>query len=114
MDKKTRLLTVFACGAALAAGGATFYVDPAAAPGGDGSFVKPFATLAAARDGVRAARQASRISPAEAVEIVLAPGDYVQTESFALDDRDGGMSARRRGRRAWWAARACRRSRLSP
>ena len=93
MDKKTRLLTVFACGAALAAGGATFYVDPAAAPGGDGSFVKPFATLAAARDGVRAARQASRISPAEAVEIVLAPGDYVQTESFALDDRDGGMSA---------------------
>ena len=87
------MLAGLACGAALAAAGATFHVDPAAAPGGDGSFAKPFATLAAARDAVRAARQTSRISPAEAVEIVLAPGDYVQTESFALDDRDGGMSA---------------------
>ena len=77
----------------MAAAGATFYVDPAASAGGDGSFAKSFATLAAARDGVRAARQASQISPAESVEIVLAPGDYVQTESFALDDRDGGMSA---------------------
>ena len=36
MDKKARLLTVFACGAAMAVGGATFYVDPVAAPGGDG------------------------------------------------------------------------------
>ena len=52
--------------ATLAAGAATFHVDPSAAPGGNGSSVKPFATLAAARDAVRAARQASQISPEEA------------------------------------------------
>ena len=87
-----KLAVLFSAGA-LAAGAAVFHVDPKATPGGDGSFAKPFATLAAARDAVRAARQASQISPAESVEIVLAPGDYVQAESFALDDRDGGMSA---------------------
>ena len=39
---------------------ATFYVDPAAAPGGVGSSVKPFATLAAARDSRCRARTATR------------------------------------------------------
>ncbi|MBQ6010811.1 MAG: hypothetical protein IJL17_19940, partial [Kiritimatiellae bacterium] len=90
---RTGLSAVAYVAGALAASAAVFHVDPKAAPGGDGSFAKPFATLAAARDAVRAARQASQISPAESVEIVLAPGDYVQAESFALDDRDGGMSA---------------------
>ena len=104
MDKMHYRLVVFACGAAMAAGGATFHVDPAAAPGGDGSSAKPFASLVAARDGVRAARQAKRIAADEAVEIVLAPGDYVQTESFALDDRDGGLSAARPV--VWKAAQA--------
>ena len=76
----------------MSASTATFHVNPSAASGGDGSSAKPFATLAAARDGVRAARQAGKIASSKAVEIVLAPGDYVQTEGFALKPCDGGAS----------------------
>ena len=78
--------------AALAAEAATFHVNPMAAPGGDGTPARPFATLAAARDGVRAARQAGTVAPDEPVAITLAPGDYAQTESFALEACDGGAS----------------------
>ncbi len=88
-----RSFVFFACGATMsAAAAATFHVNPVATPGGDGSSAKPFATLEAARDGVRAARQAKRIASGEAVEIVLAPGDYVQMEGFALKPCDGGVS----------------------
>ena len=89
---KKIVLAVFACAACLTAGSATFHVNPSAVPGGDGSFAKPFATLAEARDSLRAARKASRVPPLELVEIVLAPGDYIQTESFVLEADDGGMS----------------------
>ena len=78
--------------ATLAAAAATFHVAPAAAPDGDGSSAKPFATLAAARDGVRTARQAGKIAADEAVEIVLAPGDYAQAKGLALEPSDGGAS----------------------
>ena len=91
MSKENSLIVALAF-CAMSAFGATFHVDPSAAAGGDGSFLKPFATLAAARDAVREAHRKSSISPAESVEIVLAPGDYVQTSSFELDGRDGGMS----------------------
>lgn len=88
-----RSFVFFACGATMsAAAAATFHVNPVATPGGDGSSAKPFATLEAARDGVRAARQAKRIASGEAVEIVLAPGDYMQMEGFALKPCDGGVS----------------------
>ena len=80
------------CGAVTSAGTVTFHVNPSAAPGGDGSSTKPFATLEAARDGVRAARNAGKVASGEAVEIVLAPGDYVQTEGFVLEPCDGGAS----------------------
>ena len=80
------------CGAVTSAGTVTFHVNPSAAPGGDGSSAKPFATLEAARDGVRAARQAGKIASSKAVEIVLAPGDYVQMEGFTLKPCDGGAS----------------------
>ena len=76
---------MFVCGAATSASTVTFHVNPSAAPGGDGSPSKPFATLEAARDGVRAARRAGKVASSKAVEIVLAPGDYVQTEGFVLE-----------------------------
>ena len=87
-----RQLALVCTVATLAADAATFHVAPAAAPDGDGSSAKPFATLAAARDGVRAARQAGKIAAAEAVEIVLAPGDYAQAKGLALEPSDGGAS----------------------
>ena len=87
-----RLFVFFAYVATMSAAAATFHVNPVSAPGGDGSPSRPFATLEAARDGVRAARQAGNIASSEAVEIVLAPGDYVQTEGFALEPCDGGAS----------------------
>ena len=87
-----RSFAFFACGATMSAAAATFHVNPVAAPGGDGSSVRPFATLVAARDGVRAARQAKRIASGEVVEVVLAPGDYVQMEGFTLKPCDGGAS----------------------
>ena len=87
-----RSFVFFACEATMSAAAATFHVNPVSAPGGDGSPSRPFATLEAARDGVRAARQAGNIASSEAVEIVLAPGDYVQTEGFALEPCDGGAS----------------------
>jgi len=92
MKKISYCLAMFVCGAAMSASTATFHVNPSAAPGGDGSFTKPFATLEAARDGVRAARNAGKVASGEAVEIVLAPGDYVQMEGFALKPCDGGAS----------------------
>jgi len=74
-----------------AASAATFHVDPTAVPGGDGSRARPFATLSAARDGIRAARASGRVAKDERVDVVLAPGDYFET--LALDARDGGASA---------------------
>ncbi len=85
--------TLAAAVLAMALPAAEFHVDPGAAPGGDGSAARPFSTLAAARDGLRAARRAGRVAQGERVEIVLAPGDYIETEGFALDAQDGGTSA---------------------
>ena len=92
MMKISYCLAVFVCGAATSASTVTFHVNPSAAPGGDGSPSKPFTTLVEARDSVRAARQAGKIVSSKAVEIVLAPGDYVQTEGFVLEPCDGGAS----------------------
>ena len=90
MMKISYCLAVSVCGTVMSASAATFHVNPVAAPGGDGSSSKPFATLETARDSVRAARKAGKVASGEAVEIVLAPGDYVQMEGFALKPCDGG------------------------
>ena len=90
---KTNRSGIFALAcAALSAGAATFHVDNSATLHGDGSSAKPFATLAEARDGVRAARQAGKFANDETVKIVLAPGDYVLKGSLALEESDGGSS----------------------
>jgi len=57
------------------------------ARGSDG----PLATLAGARDRLRALRAAQQL-PAGGAEIVLAPGDYRLDESFALTAEDGGTA----------------------
>ena len=79
--------------AALIAAAAEFHVNPSAAPDGDGTAARPFASLAAARDGVRAARKAGKVAKDERVDIVLAAGDYLLADGLVLDPEDGGASA---------------------
>ena len=79
--------------AAVAAGAVELHVNPSAAPDGDGSAARPFATLVGARDGLRAARKAGTVTKDARVDIVLAPGDYVLAAGLALDAQDGGASA---------------------
>ena len=79
--------------AAVAAGAVELHVNPSAAPDGDGSAARPFATLVGARDGLRAARKAGAVAKDARVDIVLAPGDYVLAAGLVLDVQDGGASA---------------------
>ncbi len=51
----------------------------------------PLATLAGARDRLRALRAAQEL-PAGGAEVVLAPGDYTLDESFELTAEDGGTA----------------------
>ena len=85
--------TLAVAGAALVAAAAEFHVDPSATPDGDGTSARPFATLAAARDGVRAARKAGKIAKDERVDVVLAAGDYLLADGLVLAPEDGGASA---------------------
>lgn len=92
MSTKTKLILGVAV-AAMAAGAVEFHVNPAAEPGGDGSAARPFATLVAARDGLRTARKTGVVAGDARVDIVLASGDYVLAAGFVLDAQDGGASA---------------------
>jgi hypothetical protein len=70
-----------------AAFGATFHVNPSAAPGGDGSEPSPFSTLETARDAIRA-------NPGGGHEVVLHPGVYARTEPLIFQKEDGGAKGR--------------------
>ena len=69
---------------------APFHVAPAAGEKGDGSAEHPFATLEAARDAVRAARQAGSLSGTVTVD--LASGTYWRTNTFELGAEDSGTA----------------------
>jgi len=88
MTHKEVIAVLLMLAAALQA--ATFHVAPAAGDEGDGSDAHPFATLEAARDAVRAARQAGGLQSAVTVE--LAPGTYWRTNTFELGAADSGTS----------------------
>ncbi len=84
--------TIFMAGFAwaVAAQGATFYVDAAAAVGGDGSAAKPWNTASAAVEGVRAARKAGQVKSGEAVEVCFHAGDYFVGKGLKLTPADSG------------------------
>lgn len=67
-------------------------VSPGAAPGGDGSRIKPYQTLTQARDSIRTTRKAGTIKSGDAVTVYLEPGDYPQIASFELTAADGGTA----------------------
>lgn len=66
-------------------------VDPKAITGADGSSERPFATLEAARDRLRALRRAGA-APAGPVEVRVHGGEYSVTETFRLGAEDSGRS----------------------
>ena len=77
---------------AAVANGATFLVDAQAAAGGEGTAAKPWKTVQAAVDGVRAARKSGVVKPGEAVEIVFAAGDYFVGDGLRLGKQDSGSA----------------------
>lgn len=62
------------------------YVNPTAAPDGDGSKHRPFTTLEAAREVLR------RVDRAGGATVWLAAGDYWLTEPFTLTTEDSGTA----------------------
>ena len=74
------------CSSALAN---TLYLDPAAPPGGDGSFARPFRTIDQSRDAVRKLRAAGKLPPGR-ITILLRGGDYRIVSSITFDETDSG------------------------
>lgn len=70
---------------------ATLFVSPQGADTNPGTEARPFATLAKARDAVRALKQAGL--PEGGVVVQLQPGTYVLSEPFALTAEDAGTEA---------------------
>lgn len=65
------------------------FVSPAGSDANDGSAAAPFASLERARDAVRRKKDEGLI-PSGGVVIQLQGGTYPRTESFRLDEQDGG------------------------
>ena len=78
-------LLVIMCGA----GAEEYYVAPDGAGTNPGTFERPFATLTAARDAVRALRSRGDL-PVAGMTIWVRGGTYVLTESFTLGAWDSG------------------------
>ena len=66
------------------------HVDPAAAAGGDGSAVQPFATLGQAREQIREWHR-NGMYPSGGVVVELAAGDHFRTETVELQQQDSGL-----------------------
>lgn len=75
-----------------------FHVSPAGAVTGDGSPAMPYASLAQARDALRARRRAGQTRPAT---VWLRGGTYRLRDSFVLTPEDGGSAAAPVTYRAW-------------
>lgn len=87
-----RLLMVWILAASAAAGAAEFHVSPRGADTAPGSPGKPFATLARAREAVRADIAGGMKQDAV---VVVHGGTYFLSEPLRLDERDGGRDGRR-------------------
>jgi tetratricopeptide (TPR) repeat protein len=64
------------------------YVGPEGSDEGPGTRARPFVTLLAARDAIRALRQAGL--PKGGVQVTVLPGTYTATETLALEAGDSG------------------------
>jgi len=71
---------------------ALLYVAPGGSDANPGTKARPFATLARARDAVRALRHGGALPPG-GVEVVVRGGEYPVTASLALTAEDSGTAA---------------------
>ncbi len=78
--------------ASLAVAEVSYHVSLQATSEGDGTATQPFASLAAARDQIRADRKAGRIAAGETVVVHIAEGDFRLDSTFELDSEDGGTA----------------------
>jgi hypothetical protein len=69
--------------------GAEFFVAPDGGDANPGTAERPFATLARARDAIRALKAAAGL-PAGGVAVTVKPGQYAVSETFALTAQDSG------------------------
>lgn len=70
---------------------ATFYVAPGAGGGADGSEAKPFPTLEAARDAIRAVKKGNGGKlPHGGVRVLVRGGTYPASDTFQLTAEDSG------------------------
>ncbi len=76
---------------AAAAAGQTFHVAPSGSDSAPGTRAKPFATLARARDAVRALKAEQGLRAP--VRVLLADGTYFLDGTFALTPADSGTAA---------------------
>ncbi len=67
-------------------------VFPDAAPGGDGSRLRPYQTPVQARDGIRAQRKAGTLTSRDAVTVSLEPGTYPLDAALELTSADSGTA----------------------
>ncbi len=90
MTTRTALVFGLALAVTSTASAATdFYVAPAGADGNPGSAAKPFATLARARDAVRASGKLRK----EPVTVHVLPGVYYLPETLTFTPQDAGTVA---------------------
>jgi len=68
----------------------TLHVAANAKPGGDGSSRLPYQNLTQARDNIRDGRKTGKLHTGQAVNVVVAPGDYHIESTFEIGSADGG------------------------
>ena len=66
-----------------------FYVSPDGNDSNDGSIESPFKTIEAARDAVRALKNADGL-PSGGIRVILREGDYILSKGLEFDSRDSG------------------------
>lgn len=91
---------VLGAGPALSGAGVDFYISPQGSDANPGTRPKPFATLEAARDAVRALKR-DRGLPNGGVTIWLRGGDYLRTHALELTVADSGSPEAPIAWRAW-------------
>lgn len=101
MGKRYGMLLLAACllfggfpaghGHAEASEGTAFYVAPDGSDSNSGGIGAPFRTPEAARDAIRALKQAGGL-PAGGVTVYLREGTYPRSESFELTEADSGTA----------------------
>lgn len=90
MTRFTILLLLFFSAISPASAEVTLHVSPTTSDDADGSVERPFASIAAARDFIRANRKNGKIPTSEAITVELAKGIYRISESVTFTKEDGG------------------------